>query len=359
VTTWSLWNEGNFPAWLYPQWRRVGRSALPVSPRLYRHLADAGWRGLDSSGHAGDTVLIGETAPYGPRDPKHPKLTGLMSPLVFIRELYCVNPAFRAYQGVQARRRGCPTTAASRGRFVHDHPGLFEPTGWAHHAYSLKRPPPFPGRRKEVVPLGAIGHLTSTLDRARFRWGADDEWPVWLTEYGYETRPPDPFRGLPFTRQAAWLSWAEYLSFRNPRIGSFAQFLLVDDAPRRKFRQRDPRRWITWQSGLMTGRGQAKPSYEEFKHPIFVTPTRVRRGQSVQVFGSDRVADNGAVLRAEVEFSTGGSWQTLRTLDVTNDRGYVLTNVAPPKSGMLRIAFSDNETSSGVVTRAVPVSVRP
>ena len=45
------------------------------------------------------------------------------------------------------------------------------------------------------------------------------------------------------------MSWAEYLAFRNPRVASFAQFLLVDDAPFRRYRRRDKRRWGTWQSG--------------------------------------------------------------------------------------------------------------
>jgi hypothetical protein len=357
VASWSVWNEPNFPAWLYPQWRRVGRAAMPVSPLLYRRLVDAAWRGFSASGHENDTILLGETAPYGPHDPKHPKRNGLVSPLMFARELYCVTPAYRPYRGAAARRRGCPTRAASRLQFANTHPGLFRATGWAHHGYSITRPPTFRGRRAEVAPLGAVDLLEDTLDRSQLRWAGDGDWPIWITEYGYQTRPPDPYRGIPWGRQAAWMSWAEYLAYRDPRIGAFSQFLLVDDKPRRGFGPRDPRRWVTWQSGLFTAGGRQKPAYEEFKRPIYLAPRQVRRGQAVRIFAGFRAADDGAPLRAEIEFSAGGSWQTLRSLDVDAEKGYLLATASPPRSGLLRVVWSDPASGRGGATRAVPVTV--
>jgi hypothetical protein len=357
VSSWSIWNEPNFPAWLYPQWRRVGHALLPASPLLYRRLVDAAWRGLDASGHASDTILIGETAPYGPHDSKHAKRNSLVSPLMFVRELFCVTRSYQPYRGAAARRRGCPTTAASRSRFADTHPGVFRATGWAHHAYSITRPPNFRGTRLDVAPLGAIDQLEDTLDSAQFRWGADGGWPVWITEYGYQTLPPDPFRGVHWGRQAAWMSWAEYLAYRDPRVGAFAQFLLVDDSPRRRFRQRDPRRWVTWQSGFITTDGRLKPAYEEFKRPIYVAPRRVPPGRTVRVFGSYRVAEDGVPLHAEIEFKAGGSWQTLRSFDVRDEKGYLFATATPPRSGRVRIVWSDPVSGEGGATREVPVSV--
>jgi hypothetical protein len=354
VTHWSIWNEPNFPGWLLPQWKRLRRNSYrAASPHTYRRLVDAGWEGLHATGHGGDVILLGETAPYGPRRPRRPGTRGLMSPPDFVRELYCVNRRYRPFRGRAARARGCPATRRARGRFRVGHPALFEATGWAHHAYSIKRPPTFPGRRRNGAPLGAIGRLTRSLDRAQFRWGAaGGEWPIWITEYGYQTLP-DPFRGVSWRRQAAWMSWAEYLTYRNRRIGSFAQFLLVDDAPRTQYRRSDPRHWVTWQSGFITTDGREKPALEEFRRPIHVTPARARRGRRARVFGMYRTAPYGVPIQARVEFARPhGEWSTLASVEVFNPRGYLDAKVRPPATGLIRIMWTDPTTGAEVPTRA-------
>jgi hypothetical protein len=361
VTRWSLWNEPNFPGWLLPQWKRLRRNSYRArSPHIYRRLVDAAWAGLRDSAHAGDLVLLGETAPYGPRRPRRPGTRGLMSPPDFVRELYCVTRRYRPYRGRAARARSCPSSRAGRRRFRRDHPALFEAAGWAHHAYSLKRPPTFRGRRRDAAPLGALGRLTRALDRAQFRWGAaSEEMPIWITEYGYQTLPPDPFRGVSWTRQAAWMSWAEYLMYRNRRVKSFAQFLLVDDAPRMRYPRNDVRRWVTWQSGFITTDGQQKPAFDEFRRPIHVTPARARRGRRARVFGIFRTAAYGVPIQARIEFAPpSGSWSTLASVEVTNPRGYLDRRVRPPRTGLIRIVWTDPATGVAVPTRAQYVTRR-
>jgi hypothetical protein len=361
VTRWSIWNEPNFPGWLLPQWKRVGRrSYRAVSPKIYRRLVDVAWKSLQSTHHRGDVILVGDTAPYGPHNPRRPGTHGLISPPQFVRELYCVNGRYRQFRGRAARVRGCPSTRASRRRFRSSHPALFHASGWAHHAYSLQRPPTFKGRRKDGAPLGALGRLTRALDRSQFRWGASSSnWPIWITEFGYQTMPPDPFRGVSWKRQAAWMSWAEYLAFRKRRVASFAQFLLFDDAPKAGFRASDPRRWVTWQSGLLTHSGQVKPSLEEFRRPIYVTPVRARRGRSARVFALYRTAPYDTPIDARIEFSSaGGPWQTLTSQTVTNPRGYLLRRVRPPGSGLIRVVWTDPLQGGQAASRAQYVSRR-
>ena len=101
VDHWSIWNEPNYPSWLWPQWRRAGgiRGRVPNSPRLYRRLMDAAYSGLTRSGHKDDTILLGETAPGGAGG------VGI-NPVPFVRELYCLNsrlPALSRPPGVGAR----------------------------------------------------------------------------------------------------------------------------------------------------------------------------------------------------------------------------------------------------------------
>jgi hypothetical protein len=350
-----VWNEPNFPSWLYPQRKRVGRHGLvPASPRLYRNLVEAAYHGLASTGHASDEILLGETAPLGAGlRPRRRPLSKTMAPLMFLRELYCLNRRYRSYRGRAARRRGCPTNAAARGRFVATHPGLFNATGWAHHPYSIASKPTWKDRYRDAVTLGSLRRLTRALDRVFFRWREHDPRPVYITEYGYQTNPPDRYVGVSWLRQAVWMSWAEYLAFRNPRVASFAQFLLVDDAPRRRYKRRDKRRWGTWQSGLMTTAGKEKPSFEEFRRPIHVTPTRARRGRAARVFGLYRTAAADTPVDAQIQFAgADGSWTTLNTVTVTNRRGYLLTRVRPPGSGWIRILWTDPVDGSGVPTRA-------
>jgi len=352
VDHWSLWNEPNFPSWLMPQWSR-GR---PSSPHTYRRLVDEGWRGLRDSGHAEDTVLLGETAPFGQSRRKRLTSRSLINPLRFVRELYCLSERYRPLRGRAARARGCPRTAAGRRRFRSDHPGLFASQGWAHHPYSLTRTPTWPGRSRDDVPLGGIGRLGRALDRSRRAWRNFGRPLLWITEYGYQTRP-DPYRAVSFARQAAWMSWAEYETFRRGRVASFAQFLLDDDAPDPRFSVNTPRAWITWQSGLRNSSGEVKPAFAEYQHPIFVSPTRRPRGRRVRVFAAYRPGAAFAEIPARIEFrGARGGWSPLAAARGRGARGYLLARVRVPRTGRVRVVF---ETERGeVATRGVFVRTR-
>jgi hypothetical protein len=302
---------------------------------------DAAWRNLIASSHGVDVILLGETAPYGPKDPRKPGTNGLLSAVNFVKELYCLRRSYRPYKGQPARARNCPATAAERRGFRRAHPGLFAATGWAHHPYSLENRPTWRGRRRDASPLGAIGRLTRALDRAQFHWGAEGQMDVWITEYGYQTQPPDPYRGVPWSRQAAWMSWAEFLAWRNPRVASFSQFLLHDDAPDARYSRRSPKYWVTWQSGLLTHHGRRKPALAEYARPIHVTPRRARRGRKVRVFSTYRPAADRTPMRAYILFRPrGGEWRILRNVRVTNLRGYLNAFVRSPGRGRLRVVWA-------------------
>ena len=224
MKAWSAWNEPNQPGWLRPQ----ADGTAPVSPRLYRALQDAAYAGLQASGHGNDTYLLAETAPRGSLtvDERSP-----MRPLLFIRELYCVDRKLRPYSGEAATARGCPADAAGQQRFSADHPGLFQATGFAHHPYALEVAPSVRDRFPDQVTISVLPRLTKALDGIFRRYGQKRKLPIWLTEYGYQTDPPDTVIGVSWQRQAAYLNQAEYMAFRYRRVRSTAQFLLVDDGP--------------------------------------------------------------------------------------------------------------------------------
>lgn len=76
---------------------------------------------------------------------------------------------------------------------------------------------------------------------------------LWITEYGYQTNPPDQVVGVSYANQALYLKQAVAIARANPRIDMFLWFLLKDEI-----------RPEGWQSGLMTANGVKKPSFSAF-----------------------------------------------------------------------------------------------
>jgi hypothetical protein len=163
-----------------------------------------------------------------------------------------------------------------------------------------------------------------------------------MTEYGYQTDPPDPTIGVSFGRQASWLDDATWVAYRNKRIASFAQFLLVDDGPLRRYKPNDPRYWGSFQSGLVTLQGRHKTAYESFKRPISV----VRRGRGLAVFGQLRTAGGRG---ASVELRRRGSKTWKPVAQAAGDaRGFVVVAVRRARRGDYRIAWSGDGVSRAV-----------
>jgi hypothetical protein len=343
VTYWSVWNEPNEWHFLAPQF------ATPTSPveraaSLYRDLLDAAYTGLSVSGHGGDIILIGETAPKGRNDPgSHHSL----KPLRLIRALYCVDRRLKPLQGTAAQNLVCPTTSAGRASFAADHPGLFQVTGWGHHPYALATRPNSVSRDPDDVALGDLSRLTNTL-RSVFRaYGrGSGGLPVYLTEFGFQTLPPDPF-GLPPNRQADFINQSEFAVYGNPRVRSYSQFLLVDDGPDTRFPPSSFFYWNNFQTGLVWGpssglEGRLKPAFSAFKVPIFVPLTKSRRAATFRVWGAVRPAPNGTFQSASIQFrGRSGPFKQIKLATTTNFRGYIDTKVRITQTGQLRIAWTD------------------
>ena len=107
VDYWSLWNEPNQGGWLAPQWQ----AGQPWSPRMYRALVDNAYPALLATGHGGDVILVGETAPKGAAAKT---ATAGMKPLDFLRYLYCVDRSYRPLQGAAADAAAAPARTTAR-----------------------------------------------------------------------------------------------------------------------------------------------------------------------------------------------------------------------------------------------------
>jgi hypothetical protein len=266
VDLWSIWNEPNLSSWLAPQRRSNG---VPLSPSIYRNLYMAGWRGLRDSGHAGDTILLGELMPLGAGS------RGRVPPLEFLREMACLNSRYRPYRGRAARQRGCGSV------------GRIPTSAIAYHPYTPRGGPRATPRAGEAS-IGTLGRITRVTDAIARRGRLPSRLPVWITEFGFQTNPPDPFQ-YPIGRVPGFMDVSEWLAFRNRRVATYSQYTLRDDRPNRGSIFR---RYAGFQMGLRFASGRQKPGvYAAFRMPVFV---RLLSGNRVEIFGGLRTASGGS-----------------------------------------------------------------
>src|SRR3954451_11971825 len=264
VSFWGLWNEPNQAGWLAPQWQfsRKLRRNIPASPIMYRRLFYAGRRSLDATGHGGDLILLGETAPLGS------SAQGRRSPLrpqKFLRELLCLTASGRRLTGRGASARGC----SDFEKF-----GPLRANAYGHHPYTKDLPPTKPDRSRDSITMANIDDLPKLLDRYARSKRIPANMMVALTEFGYETNPPDRFSGQTLAHQAEYLNLGDYEAFVNPRIISQTQFTLDDYAPVKGARAGTKPYWFTYQSGLYFQNGQPKPSAAGYALPFLAAPTQ-------------------------------------------------------------------------------------
>jgi hypothetical protein len=360
VSFFTIWNEPNYGPRLAPQAR--AHDAIELSPALYRGLVDAAYSGLRASGHGSDTFLIGETAPRGFNHPIG-NFAG-MPPLRFIRALYCVDSSYRQLRGSAAAARGCPTNGSGSRRFVSAHPALFKATGFAVHPYEEGIAPnlftyacrvggvqTFCASRTRSDPdwadLPVLPRLMRVLDRLNRTYGSHSRFPLWNTEYGYFTNPPNRKAKVSPNTAAIYLNWAEYLMYKQPRIASYSQYLLQDPVG------------ASYASGLKFSNGTEKATYDPYRVPLFLPSTSGRRGRALEVWGGVRGAAYDGAQTVTIQFQPGsrGAFTTLKTLTVGGRRGYFDVRQAFPSSGSVQLSWT---TPSGATihSRVQKVKVR-
>ena len=203
VRRWLIWNEPNQRRWL-----------LPDSPSVYvTRLLNPAYGAIHAANiHA--LVGGGVTAPRA--------ATGGVSPVAWIAGMAAAHAHLDAY---------------------------------AHNPYPLN-PDETPSTggctHCTTITLSTIGRLVAAVNTS-FGSGVR----LWLTEFGFQTNPPDRYLGVTYTRQAQYISEAALRVYLTPKVDMLVQYLLQDEP--------DPARW---QSGLLTSTGVAKPSYVAFELPF-------------------------------------------------------------------------------------------
>ena len=222
VSFWTAWNEPNNPIWLTPQYKRVGKTWRVESAYNYAKICNAVYAGIHSNdlGPLPDEhVACGVTGPKGNDAPGTSRAS--VDPLTFL------------------------TAAHKYGMKTFD--------VYAHHPYPDKGAAESPtfvpkGNFKRRVQLGNINLLLNLITKY---YGPKH---LWITEYGYQTNPPDKTFGVSYAKQAQYLTQSYAIARKNPRIDMMLWFLVRDEANVPS----------GWQSGLMTVTGKKKPAWNAF-----------------------------------------------------------------------------------------------
>ena len=205
VRFWSVWNEPNLTRFLTPQFSSGGAS---VAPANYARLYAAAYAGI-KTGNPLAQVAIGETSARGSDRPGG--LRPDHSPGRFAELVAKANPNLKF-------------------------------AAWAHHPY-----PSNPNSRPNQLVQWPNVSLTSfpRFETSLNTWFRRKSTPIWITEYGHQTRPPDSL-GIPWATQAQYVSQAIAIAKGYPYVTMFIWFVYQDD-------QGQP-----WESGLYTEEGIPK-----------------------------------------------------------------------------------------------------
>jgi hypothetical protein len=209
VSLWTVWNEPNLQLFLTPQF--VGKKI--VGPANYAKLYRAAYAGI-RAGNPGAKVAIGGTSARG-RDKPLAGSSASIAPGTFARLL--------------AQQKGLKFDA------------------WAHHPYPTSpNLPPLQKVRYPNVTLSTLPKFETDLKKFFHR-----SVPVWITEYGHETKPAEP-HGVSLATQAAYAKQALTIAKNDPNVQMFIWFVFRDSAGN------------PWQSGLYSAGGSPKPAYSTF-----------------------------------------------------------------------------------------------
>ena len=259
------------------------------------------------------------------------------SPRVYVQQL--LNPAFAAIHSVSPGSQVAGGVTAPRGST-----GGVSPVDWiagmkaAHAKLDAYAHNPYPLQPGETPTSGGCGHCTTitmaTLPRlitdVQRAFGSKTR--IWLTEYGYQTNPPDRLLGVSFAAQARYMAAAALRSYLAPRVDILIQYLVQDEP--------DPARW---QSGLLTSRDIAKPAYAAFRFPL---TERARAGLRTTLWGQIRP---GGASTYRLQQFRNAAWATVGVYR-TSARGYFTHTVRAGAGARFRVWSVSEQAASPVLT---------
>ena len=278
IRMWEVWNEPNLRSFLNPN-----------SPLLYvQRLLNPAYAALHALNRA-NRVAGGATSPRA--------TPSGMSPVAFMRGMRAARPKLDAY---------------------------------SHHPYPVtrrERPNGFYGDNcKYCKGVLTLANLPLLLQEVHRDFG---DKRIWLTEYGYQTNPPDP-SGVSRSVQAQYLAEAALRAKDARFVDVLINFMVEDET-----------RLAGWQSGLLTATGAAKPSFNSFMLPI---AQAARTGLRTTIWGQVRTGFGKRTYR--LQRLASGRWVNVGAPALTNLRGSYARIVRAAPGTRFRVLWLPSRTPS-------------
>ncbi|HEX2070917.1 MAG TPA: hypothetical protein VHF90_04635 [Thermoleophilaceae bacterium] len=262
VDWYSIYNEPNIgrssggTGWLMPQASRTRAGRVETAGVIYRKLWQAGYRAIAKHDRARrGRVLFGEVAAIG-------------EPLPKLYAALCLDRTGKPFRGALRRAHDCGRVSKLRIG------------GWAIHPYNQGGfgPPNRTTNSKTALPQQYLPRLHRLMRQAAARGRVSGGKGIYITEFGYQTNPPDRISTITPKLHARYINESDRLFFGDPRVKTVSQYQLVDVNDVSQYN-----------SGLRFAGGtkRKKASYDAYRIPIVVT----RRSSSlVEVYGQVRPA---------------------------------------------------------------------
>lgn len=280
IRRWTVWNEPNVRLFL-----------IPNSPRLYvTRLLNPTYRALKSANRR-NLVAGGVTSPR--------KTPSGVSPMAWIRGMRAAHALLDAYaQNPYPVRPG--ETPSSGGCW-----------------------------RCTEITMATLPKLIAEVKR---RFGMRTR--IWLTEYGYNSKPPSKWLGVSTALQARYVGEAALRAYLAPRVDLLIHFLVRDEPNARR-----------WTSGFYTSRGRVKPSFNAYSLPLAQVS---RRGKRTTVWGQVRPRSGRQPYRLK-RFS-GGRWHWIGRTQLTTKSGFLRRVVPAGRGSRIRMWSPRDRRYSIVIT---------
>jgi hypothetical protein len=317
VRFWEGLNEPNLVLYFEPQYE----GDVPVSPDLYRTLLNTFYATVKSVDPTNLVLAPG----LGPA--AVPPFT--MGPMRFTRLLLCM----------KGNKPIPPPNKCGEGV----HFDIYDI-----HPYTTGRPTHEGGPNDiEMGDLAKAQKLLAAADKPHRIQGAFKRTPMWITEFSYDSKPPDP-GGLPMKTETQWIAEALYQAWSN-RVSNFMWYSLEDERPRPEIPFRE-----SLQSGLYfwaptVAEEQPKPAMYAYRFPFVA----FRKPHGLRYWGRTPESVGGKVV---LQVRERGKWRKVAATAADGAgifEGFVRTRYGRGKKGAVRARYIDS-VSPGFPMRRVP-----
>ena len=213
VRFYSVWNEPNLNQFLAPQFT----NGKPSSPAIYAKLYRAAYAGI-KAGSPSALVAAGDTSPRGRDKPLGSNSTqDTISPGTF-------------------------------AQLVSQQKPLIKFDAWSHHPYPTDLAAPV----TQVVKWPNVSVMSlPRFEKSLNTWFKRASTPIWIDEYGYQTKPANP-KGVTPAKQAANIRQVLSILRGFPYVNMFVWFTYRDDSGN------------LWKSGMVDNANARKPGWSAF-----------------------------------------------------------------------------------------------